>query len=225
MLDKVPGVKVNFTELLSAVEKHWEREQAVALERLSISIQAIAKRQKYCQYHYALFKESTTSVALLKDRFERVSDDELSVRDVYEANSIAFLHNLHAMIDSFPFALNLIYRRINDVDSREIEWNKKFIKLYNNFGFFACLESLFKSEQFCLLKGYSNHGKHKHPIRIRNNFKELIFEDFEFEYGGEKMPSRELKVEDFMASCHDQLIPDFFQLINKVQEDVSESSL
>lgn len=223
MSDQDLGIKVNFTELLSAVEKHWELEQAVTLERLNISIQAIAKRQKYCQYHYTLFKESSTSIALLKDRLERAPNEELSVRDVFEANSIAFLHNLHAMIDSFPFLLNLIYQRVNDVDSKQVAWNKNFIRLYSNFGFSTCLEFLFMSERFCLLKGCSNHEKHKHPIRIRNNFRELIFEDFEFEHKGEKKLSRELKVENFLTSCHDQLIPEFFQLINKVHEEVSES--
>ncbi|WP_438862646.1 hypothetical protein [Neptunicella sp.] len=216
------GINFNISELLAAVQTYLVHEKPI-LDRLNISLQAIAKRKKYCQYHFSLFQESTSSVALLKDRLEQVSYEELSVRDVYEANSIAFLQSLHAMIDSFPYTLNLIYQKFNDVDSRQVGWNKEFIKHYKRYNFFSYLQALFENETFCQLKGYSNHGKHKYPIRIKNTFKELIFEDFTFEYGGMKVFASKLKVESFMTECHDRLIPKFFYLIKMVQEDVITS--
>ncbi len=225
MSDNHIAIKVNFLEIQNAASRKLGDGKKEVLEKLNKALQSIAKRQRYCQYHYDLFKQSNTPVALLKDRIEQISDEELTVRDVYEANSMAFLHNLHAMIDSFPFALNLIYQEIVDFDSKDVGWNKTFLKAYQQFDFFGCLNDLFKSEHFCLLKGYSNHGKHKYPIRIRNTFKELVFENFEFEQNREKKISKKLKVEDFMTNCHDQLIIEFFQLINRVHDDVSKSSL
>jgi hypothetical protein len=204
--------QIDFIELGKLVLGGMDTEEN--FQRFSIALQCIANRLRYCRYHFDLVQTHTTRALLIKDRLQNSPDEDLSVRDVYEANTAAFLHNLHAMIDSFPYLLNLIHREVEDIDDISIGWSEKFVAKYKRLPFHPQMGTLFGSKHFALLKGYANHGKHKFLIRIINNYDTLLFEDFQFLCDGNKELTSALVVKDFMVETYDVLIPDFVYLIN-----------
>lgn len=213
--------QINYLELEGLASKIMDTEDNIG--RFSTALQCIAKRLRYCIYHFDIVQEYSTPLSLFKDRFHKYHEEELNVRDIYEANIAAFLHNLHAMLDSFPYLLNLICREVADIDDRNIGWNKSFVTRYKRYPFYDLMDSLSRSKHFGMLKGYSNHGKHKFLIRIINNHRALLFEDFQFPFDGHEELAHALLVKDFMAGTHDVLIPHFIYLINNVVKATSAS--
>jgi len=195
-----------------------DQEHKEKYNLLDLALQSIAKRQFYCLYHFDEFIRQSNQKALLIDRFNHYEFPERSIRTSYEANALAFLQNLHALFDSYPFILNLLFEVELNLENRNIGWNKSFIKKFKNFPFYNELTSFWNDIIFCQLKGFVNRGKHKHLIRIQNKVKALIFEDFTYIKDSKEIVLSNQDVRDFLVVCFDDLFPKFIKLYNTVKK-------
>ncbi|MEY4506862.1 MAG: hypothetical protein RL297_1440 [Pseudomonadota bacterium] len=187
------------------------------------SLQAIVKRQLYCEYHYDLFLKSTKPHGLIK---ERLSTSAEYIRIEYEANAIAFIEQLHSLFDSFPYVLKLIYSDLtSNTKDQQLRWDEKFIDLFKEQFFYQSLSTFNANSLFKMLKEICNQAKHRYPVRIANKLIELRFEDFELY---KKIPTHIdddlIQVEVFMRRSHDELIPLFLNLLQTVHEDIRRIS-
>ena len=207
---------------------HLKKDDITAsLEKLERSSQSIQRWLQYCLYHYDVLSSINVSdLALDRIGEYQRTGESVPLRYVYEANIMAFLHSLHALLDSFPYLLNLFIPVENDPEKPAIKWSKKFLEKYKNYKFHNELLEFFMDETFNKLKGYDNIIKHKHHIRIVNKRSHLEFEKYEY-----KMPDRkgtEIKFHNktmtgenimkFLEDCHDKLIPSFFLLCDSILE-------
>ncbi len=199
------------------------------IEKIEVSSQSIYRWLQYCQYHYYNLVNAAQPVDLLLDRFSRYrrKGENVAVRYVYEANIIAFLNSLHALLDSFPYLLNLFIPKVNDPDSLGIRWEERFVKRYQAYPFYDELLDFLLAPTFNKVKGYVNTAKHKHLIRIANNWSSLEVEGFKFRqpvrsqndsvrYHIEYAPRQDAIV--FVTECHDVLLPQFSRLCRSVVE-------
>lgn len=187
------------------------------IELLHISMQSIAKRIDYCKYHYQEFLRNSCELALLQERLDGSLDGK-SIRVIYEASAVAFTQNLHSLIDSFPYALNLIDKKYENINSVKIGWNKEFVNKYKCFDYHPEPVNLYNHPVFHKLKGLVNRTKHKHLVRIKNTFTSLTFESFSYPSNGEVCQAKEQNVHMFLVECYDNLLPDFLALCNSVEK-------
>lgn len=154
-------------------------------------------------------------------------------RYVYEANIIGFLNSLHALLDSFPYLLNLVIPKVSNPNSPAIGWNAKFIEKYRDHTFYGVLKRFMLERIFNIVKSYVNTSKHKHLVGIVNNWAALEFEEFEaklptsaengdIQYLKEHIPRKDAI--QFLAECHDELVPKFFDLCRTITSPVNDSN-
>ena len=200
------------------------------LEELEIATQSINRWVQYCQYHYFMFEKSTSKEMLLDDKIfsMKYDDTNIDIRYVYEAHIAAFLTSLHALLDSFPYLLNLYipFKKIND---RKVGWNYyEFLMLYKGKSFYRELISFYEDENFNKVKAYVNVIKHKNLTRVGNYGNHLEFESFKYRVPtlkDDKIKSTP-KIEEgsdvlkFLQNSHNELIPKFFDLCRSVQADL-----
>ncbi|WP_438455221.1 hypothetical protein [Vreelandella venusta] len=198
-----------------------------SIVKLEVSTQSIYRWLQYCEYHYVNLVDTATEPNLRFDRISvyRRAGETVPVRYVYEANIAAFLNSLHALLDSFPYLLNLFIPVMEDPESTSIKWHESFIKKYDGMAFYDELIGLLMDTTFHKVKGYVNTIKHKHLIRISNQWNHLEFEEYSY-----KQPCRDAQgrikfqteivagenVVSFIEECHDELIPKLFNLCNSV---------
>lgn len=197
------------------------------LIKLEICTQSIFRWLQYCEYHYVNLDDAVKKPNLHLDRalnFKRAGDT-VPVRYVYEANIAAFLHSLHALLDSFPYLLNLFIPVTDDPESTSIKWHQSFIRKYNRLTFYDQLLGFLTDTTFHKVKGYVNTIKHKHLIRISNQWDHLEFEEFEFKepyFDDQKSIRFKLSavsgqhVVPFIEECHNELIPKLFDICDSV---------
>jgi hypothetical protein len=198
----------------------------VSLEQLEITSQSINRWVQYCQYHYFMLQESTSVEDLRHDKFLQIrrKGENVKLRFVYEANIAAFLNSLHALLDSFPYLLNL-FIPVMKPDSQSIKWNINYLKKYKEYDFYDELITFMLDEDFNKVKGYVNTIKHKHLVRVANCEEYLEFESFNYKQpnirqdGTVEYDSKIAERDDvmvFLKDCHNELIPNFFGLCKNV---------
>lgn len=213
-----------FAELRS---RELGTEDEDILQRIEVCSQSIYRWLQYCQYHYSNLLSSTRQADLVFDRVSqyRREGECVGIRYVYEANIVAFLNGLHAVLDSFPYLLNLFIPVYESPDSIDIRWSKRFVDKYKGWCFYANLRDFILDPTFNDVKGYINTTKHKYLIRISNNYKSIEFEEYNFRcpelthdgkivYRNKAVPRQDAIA--FLNKCHDYLIPRFFGLCNNV---------
>lgn len=199
------------------------------IELLDRCSQSIYRYLQYCRHHYANLSDAAQPENLAMDRIGtyRRAGDLVDFRYVYEANISAFMSCLHALLDSFPYLLNTFIPVINDSRRSEIAWKNTFIKKYINMPFHDDLSQFLTDENFCKLKGYTNHIKHRHLVLIRNTGKRLELECFDYPNpkllidANRNVEHKELSVENadalaLIEHLHDDLIPKYLRLCSKV---------
>lgn len=202
-------------------------EDSDSIVKLDVCTQSIYRWLQYCEYHYVNLMDTATEPNLKFDRISvyRQPGKTVPLRYVYEANIAAFLNSLHALLDSFPYLLNLFIPVNEDPESPRIKWDKSFINKYEGMAFHEGLVSLYMDPTFHKVKGYVNTIKHKQLIRISNQCNYLKFEEYSC-----KQPYRDAQGEikfqteivagenvvSFIAKCHDELVPKFFNLCDSV---------
>lgn len=219
--------QLDIGRFISLKKQEIGAEESDAISKLEVCTQSIYRWRQYCEYHYVNLVETATESNL---RFDRISvfqraGETVPVRYVYEANIAAFLNSLHALLDSFPYLLNLFIPVTEDPESRCIQWHESFIKKYEDMAFYDELVSFLMDITFHKVKGYVNTIKHKHLIRISNKWDHLEFEEYTY-----KKPCRDVKgkinfksepvtgenIVSFIGKCHDELIPRLFNLCESV---------
>lgn len=219
--------QLNIGRFVSLKMQEIGAEESDAITKLEVCTQSIYRWLQYCEYHYVNLVESATESNL---RFDRISiyrrvGETVPVRFVYEANIAAFLNSLHALLDSFPYLLNLFIPVKRDPESMGIKWKKSFIKKYEGMAFYDELIRFLMDVTFHKVKGYVNTIKHKHLIRVSNQWDHLEFEEYTY-----RKPCRDVQGEinfkpepvigenvvSFIEKCHDELIPRFFKLCESV---------
>ena len=220
--------QLEIRRFISLKREENDNDNSDIIDKLEICTQSIVRWQKYCEYHYANLLETATKSNLRLDRISityRQRGETVPVRYVYEANIAAFLNSLHALLDSFPYLLNLFINKQTDTESTSITWNEKFIKKYQDMAFYDELIDFLMDTTFNKVKGYVNTIKHKHLIRISNHFDHLEFEKYTYkqpcrnEQGKINFQPKIVAAENvvhFIEKCYNELIPKFFDLCEKV---------
>lgn len=188
------------------------------LDYLNLALQSLAKRLEYCEYHYQEYLNHSTPKKLVRER-SGISYDR-DIRVYYEANFLAFLNNLQCIVDSAPYALNIMYRvskngSINDM----VDWRKDHINLYRDKKIFPALEEIINSNAFDKVRALSNRSKHKHLTPILNDFNSLTIDSFCYKSkDNEEVTASPTDANEFMRECHAELIPLIINLFNKIIE-------
>lgn len=213
------AIPLNLDSIVSAYKSNNQSDIKCSIQ-LEKCTQSIYRWNQYCIYHYGEIKKATDSKILFFDRisanYTRGGDD-VSVRFVYEANLIAFLNCLHAMLDSFPFLLHT-YSPKGKIRQSRIKWELEFVKRYKETNIHQELFNFLIDEKFNQVKGLVNAVKHQNLIRIGNTGKDLFIEEFNYKqpsgddrkYLEESHPSTPAIV--FLSQAYDELIPRFFSL-------------
>lgn len=199
------------------------------IELLDRCSQSIYRHLQYCRHHYANLSDAAQPENLAMDRIGtyRRAGDLVDFRYVYEANISAFMSCLHALLDSFPYLLNTFIPVINDSQRKKIAWTNTFIQKYKNMPFHDELAQFFTDENFCKLKGYTNHIKHRNLVRIRNTGERLEFECFDYPDPkklvdkNRNVDNKDISVKNadalsLIEHLHDDLIPKYLRLCNKL---------
>lgn len=221
------GQQLDIGKFLVLKKQELGTEDNNSIVKLEVCTQSIHRWLQYCEYHYVNLKDSTTESNLKLDRnsIYRRAGETVSVRYVYEANIAAFLNSLHALLDSFPYLLNLFIPVTADTESTSIKWHENFIKKYESMAFYDELMGFLMDCTFHKVKGYVNTIKHKHLIRISNQWDHLEFEEYSYmkpcRDEQEKVTfRREIvageNVISFIEKCHNELIPKLFNLCDSV---------
>jgi hypothetical protein len=219
--------QLDIGKFISLKKQELGAEGSDSIAKLEVCTQSIYRWLQYCEYHYVHLVETVTETNLRLDRISvyRRAGETVPVRYVYEADIAAFLNSLHALLDSFPYLLNLFIPVKDDPESTCIKWHESFIKKYKGMAFYDELIGLLMDTTFHKVKGYVNTIKHKHLIRISNQWNHLEFEKYTY-----KQPCRDANgritfqleivaganVVSFIKECHDELIPKLFKLCDSV---------
>jgi hypothetical protein len=218
---------LNLDRFVELMKLHENSEEEI--QHLENTAQTIHRRVQYCKYHYDLLRKATSPDDLEDDRYLQIRrpNEVVELRFVYEANIEAFLSNLHAVLDSFPYLLNLFFPVVQKNHTR-IMWHIDHLKKYKEYGFYDELINFMLSSNFNKIKGYVNTSKHKYLVRIANCLDHIEFEKLSYK---EPHFTSSSKVEfiikeierdnviDFLKECHDSLIPQFFTLCKKVLQE------
>lgn len=221
------GQNLEIGEFLSIKEQELDGKDGELLDKLEICTQSIHRWLQYCQYHYVNLEGAINSTDLKMDRIGsyRRAGETVPLRYIYEANIVAFLNSLHALLDSFPYLINLFIPVSSSPDSLSIKWNEKFIQKYKSMEFYDELLDFMIDDNFNKIKGYVNTTKHKHLIRIANKRNHLEIEDYSYrrpflndqgrvDFHDEIAVGKDALL--FIQECHDDLIPKFFDLCKSV---------
>lgn len=221
------GQQLDIDKFLVLRKQESGTDDSNLIVKLEVCTQSIHRWLQYCEYHYVNLVNAAAEPNLKLDMNSsyRRAGETVTVRYVYEANIAAFLNSLHALLDSFPYLLNLFIPVSNDPESTSIKWQESFIKKYESMAFYDELMSFLMDETFHKVKGYANTIKHKHLIRILNQWNHLEFEEYIYKkpYRDEQGKVRFMpeivvgeNVITYIEECHDELIPKFFNLCDSV---------
>ncbi|MCG4454467.1 hypothetical protein LJY18_14310 [Pseudomonas sp. MMS21-TM103] len=203
----------SISRLIELFDKELNRDESKSLD---LALKSLAKRLEYCEYHYQLYLENSTPSKLTRERSGIPHNN--SIRTQYEANFLAFLNNLHCIVDAAPYALNIIYKQTTgkSIDDKNVGWGDH-IKLYSNEKIHAAIDKIINCETFQTIRELSNRSKHKHLIPISNSGESLTIASFSYSIkGAPEIVVPPTNLDEFMRQCHESLIPLVVNLFNEV---------
>jgi len=221
------GQQLDIGRFISLKKQELGTEDDASIVKLEVCTQSIHRWLQYCEYHYVNLEDAAKEPNLRFDKISvyRRAGETVPVRYVYEANIVAFLNSLHALLDSFPYLLNIFVPVNENPEATSIAWKESFIKKYERMPFYDELIGLFMDSTFHKVKGYVNTVKHKHLIRISNQWNHLEFEGYSYnkpyrdEQGKITFQPKPVAGENvvlFIEECHNELIPKLFNLCDSV---------
>lgn len=131
----------------------------------------LGKRQGYSHIYFQQLKRATSQKKLEASLF---MDDHL-VRARYEAANLAYLQNIHAACDAFPFALHVLLGGLSTAkiksENEHFKWNAKLIgevvkKFPNAIQLHDALYDFAGDTNFLMLASLVNQAKHKFFPRL-----------------------------------------------------------
>jgi hypothetical protein len=196
----------------------------------------LGKRQSYSHEYYKHLKENTSQDKLEAAMF--AFDEEVRVK--FEAANLAFLQNIHAACDAFPFALHVLLGGLSSANGKNgieyFKWNKALIdevaqKFPNAPKFHAALKAFSADVNFLMLTALVNQAKHKFLPRLKSNIEaatnhySLIIVSFEyFTYpNGKAVPNtkQNLDVLEFARLIHNDTLFKLYALYQLAYKCVS----
>ena len=212
----------SINRLIGLFNDGLNKDESIAL---NLALQSLAKRLKYCEYHYQLYLENSTPSKLARERSGIPYNNLIRVK--YEANFLAFLNNLHCIVDAIPYVLNIVYQRSTekDINHKSVSWRDAHINLYRKEHIYPMLNLTKNCEAFIHLRELSNRSKHKHLTPISNRLDSLIIEGFSYlNEGRQEITVPPINVDEFMETCHNSLIPLVVSLFNEVMSIKEKST-
>ncbi|MDO6505514.1 hypothetical protein Q4506_00790 [Colwellia sp. 4_MG-2023] len=209
--------KLDIKDLLNLKKEELKTDDSVEIHSLNLALQSIQKRLDYCEYYFKEFIDFSTKDDLLLELTPKHHPNCISSRTIFEASTYAFIQNLHAVIDSLPYALNIIFTVNQTIEDNKVGWYWDFIKQFKPQPFFKSLNLMYNDELFLKLKKLSNTIKHKHLIRIKNNGYTLTFDPFSYENKKEIIEVPNQNVKELIIDTHDKLIPKLLDLYTQIK--------
>lgn len=134
---------------------------------LKEAINWLSRRLQYSQEYYRQIKRNTTrqkmeTLALMFDEAQRVR---------VESAVLAFLQNVHAACDAFPFVLHIMIGGLMKKEGEHLKWGSDLLdrarqKVPDADELHAALEDFNSDDNFKLLAGLINQAKHQYFPRI-----------------------------------------------------------
>lgn len=209
------------------LEKVDSKKNPEFVNHLKEALNWLGKRLDYSFHYYRQLKRSATpknleASLLMFDRTARIR---------FEAASLAYLQNIHAACDAFPFALHILLGGLSKAEANSnnehFKWNKKLINdVVNKFPHATELHEALKDfsndANFLILASLVNQAKHKYFPRIKCNLDisknkyYLSIESFEYlTYTNGKAQSNiyeNLNILSFAKTIHDETLIKIFRL-------------
>lgn len=172
--DKLKGMKLNselridIQEFVDTIDVTKNPDFANYLKEALIWL---GKRQGYSHIYFQQLKRATSQRKLEASLF---MDDHL-VRARYEAANLAYLQNIHAACDAFPFALHILLGGLSTAkiksENEHFKWNAKLIgevvkKFPNAVQLHDALQDFAGDTNFLMLASLVNQAKHKFFPRL-----------------------------------------------------------
>lgn len=211
----------------------------ICQKRISLSwaLQSLDKRAKFGAIHFYEFQQcfSNHKLALERAGLEFTEPGNIYPnRTYYEARIYAFLHNLHAALDAFPYiawtmlgAMEYSYQgKTTMIDERSCAWSMNFQnamrraypdetrlhKMWNHFR---------KNQNFRILQALVNKSKHQNIVQIINDGEKVLFEEIDLPNPSESAATAKLEnvdVAEFMTQSNNDLMPLLLGLIHELHE-------
>jgi hypothetical protein len=190
---------------------------------LKEAINWLAKRLQYSHEYYRQIKRNTTRTKM--ESVVLMFDEEQRIR--IESAVLAFLQNIHAACDAFPFALHIMMGGLGNTDEDHFKWEPKLLKKAREKyphadELHAALDEFIADTNFKILAGLVNQAKHKYFPRIEGNFKtaddsfRLVVRNVEYfawpNGAKTKYVEEELDVLEFAKAVHNETLMKVFQL-------------
>jgi hypothetical protein len=185
---------------------------------LDLALQSFAKRCEYAKYYF--------------DEFNSISLKDIwlveGTRIAAEAHIVAYIANLHAMFDSFPFVIYLALSPLKykkkgkdiDIDRDSCGWGINFLKsIKETYPNRNCLATQFKgfmdNHTFRLLQNNSNRNKHKFVPKIKWTPSSLEISLTT----GKKHEDTYHEVTRILEKWHNDLVPKLIELFNTLASE------
>lgn len=151
----------------------------------------LGKRHAYSHEYFRLLKRHTSR----KNLHESLFMQDHGVRIRYESAALAFLQNVHAACDAFPFALNVLLGGItkagDDYDHLHFKWQARLVsdvekKYPDAVELHLALRTFMEDRNFLMLAALVNQAKHKFfpsllcKLDTATDRYSLIISDFEY---------------------------------------------
>lgn len=186
----------------------------------------LAKRQAYSHEYYRQLKRYSSQSKLEEALW--MFDETTRVR--FEAATLAFIQNIHAACDAFPFALHVLLGGLSTRENSEDEhfkWTPDLVKQVEKkfpeaLALHEQLRAFMNDVNFRILASLVNQAKHKYFPRIWCDYDalnaryHLRIKDFNYVYyrGREKLNQRVdvLDVLDFAKTIHNDTLVMIYRL-------------
>lgn len=215
------ATELNISELIAQINRHDRAE------KLNLYLQSFHKRGQYCDTYYAWFADYIEPSKLMRERF----GVRAGYRTEYEAVAVAFVANLHALIDSAPW---FIYQAVEPlkyvkkgqdelITERACGWSGQFSQSLSPpylSEVKVIFDELRSNADFKLLQKMSNKNKHSHMTRIKNNYTSLSFEVVD-----DSGKVTDVDCIEFFQRTHDNLVPRLMDLFIVLGRSCARRSL
>lgn len=218
------GLSIDIRKFLRTVDLRGNPDFA---NHLKEALNWLGKRQAYSHHYYRQLRRSTSAKNLEASLL--MGDEDARIR--FEAANLAYLQNIHAACDAFPFALHVLLGGLSTAQSKSesehFKWSRKLInevikKFPDAVPLHVALSEFATDQNFLMLASLVNQAKHKYFPRLKCNLNmatnryNLTIESFEYLIYIDGKPisntHKNLPVVDFAKTIHDETLLKIFSL-------------
>lgn len=210
------------------------RQNPAFARHLKDALLWLGKRQTYSHEYYRQLKRNTTPKKLETALY--MIDEGIMIR--YEASNLAYLQNIHAACDAFPFALHVLLGGLSTTkngDDEHFKWTPGLIKeVVKKFPhakpLHAALWAFLEDTNFLMLKALVNQAKHQYFPKLYLTHKTQIgryvisIPSFEYLTYQTNKPTKvtkpDLDILEFAKVIHNETLRKIFELYKLAYECV-----